>query len=339
MKIHRLGVIGVGSIAGKFHLPAFSGLPNASLCALSDLDSAKLKGVGARYGIKKLFTNYRQMLRDRDIDAVVIASPSGSHYRHVMDALKAGKHVMVEKPFALTGREAWAMTDYAKKVRRVLLCAQHNRFRPETQAILKTIRSGAIGEVYYSKATVLVSRGVPIPAHYTKSAKSGGGPLYDSGAHLIDIAWWLMGCPKPVQVTGNCWHKLSHERHLQCEDLAVAYIRFTNKAVMVLEASYLIHEKDDRIECRCYGDKGSVVWPKAILTKEQAGRLRQQKLSYDPNIFASVAQAKHFLSCIDKPKAPRIVPADQSATVVRMLEAIHESSKTGKTIYLNERDR
>ncbi len=339
---HKAGLIGLGYIANYFHLPAWQKIRGCDLVAVCDADRNKLAAAGKKYGIKGLYADYRKLLENDEVDIVTVATPNSFHYRHTIDALNMGKHVIVEKPFAVTYRQAVDMIACARRNKRLLMCAQHNRFRPETASLYNAIRSGKLGNIYYAKATVLSARGVPSQLHYTESARKGGGPLYDSGSHLLDLAWWFMGCPKPSSVYAHKWRELAQakgvqdplfRRNYRSEDLCVAQVRFENGAVIFLEASYLINQPGDIIQCTLFGTKAGASWPAATVSREVKGKIETYKLKTDHNILASVRQLQAFIDRLNGKKS-NIVPPEESAAVIRMIEAIHRSGEKGKVVYI-----
>ncbi|RLE69585.1 MAG: gfo/Idh/MocA family oxidoreductase, partial [Thermoprotei archaeon] len=189
----RVGVIGCGSI-GKVHISNLKKLPGVDVVAACDIDEGELKVVKEKFGVESLYTDYHDLVSRSDLDAVVVATPNYLHYPMTVDALKEGKHVLCEKPPALTAREVREMYEASRKYGRALLIGLTMRFRPDSRALKSYVENVGIGEPYYARAGVLRRSGIPgYGSWFTRRSEAGAGPLYDIGVHALDLAFWLMG--------------------------------------------------------------------------------------------------------------------------------------------------
>ncbi len=150
------------------------------------------------------YDDYQQMIDKTAPQAVVIALPNVLHHPVTMYALKAGCHVLGEKPMAMNVAEAKEMAETARKLKRTLMINFSYRFKPTTIAMEKAIASGQLGEIYFANTGWLRQNGIPRGVGwFYKKKMAGGGPLIDLGVHRIDLAWYLMGRPKVASVSGT----------------------------------------------------------------------------------------------------------------------------------------
>ena len=304
-----------------------------------------LRGLAQRFGIKSVYSSIEEMLEEATLDAVDICSPHRFHHQHALLALGAGLHCLVEKPFATTGQEALAVVEAARAQERVVMCAQHQRFRPPSMALKEIIEAGELGEIYHARVDAMSARGVPrqVNNSFTDLTKAGGGPLIDQGAHGIDLAWWLMGCPTPKSAfavtsgimapgrgrttSGGAWDVYT------VEDFSAGILTFSGGASIGISTSYLANCENDRFGCELLGTLAGAVWPELVITRPDGDDVRRDTVDPGMDHLASVEEFRHFVSVIAKTRAP-IVPPDQSVMVVKMIEALYKSAATGRLIKL-----
>ena len=204
MNTARIGIIGLG--IGKWHLDSFKQTKNAEVVALCDANEERLKKIGAEAGITKLYATIGALLRNKDIAAVSVCLQNYLHAKVAVAAMRAGKHVLCEKPLAASVKDARKIVQAEKETGKRCMVAMKFRFTPEAHYIAGELKNGAFGEVYYGYTHYLRPLGgIPIGAGnwFMNKSKSGGGALIDNGVHLLDINWYLMGCPKPVSAFGS----------------------------------------------------------------------------------------------------------------------------------------
>jgi len=339
----KVGLVGAGAIATTFHLPAWAQVPAASVVAVCDTDSAAASHAAAVFKTNS-YTSYDDMLAREPLDIVDICTPHALHAKQTCQALEHGLHVVVEKPLATEPSEAAAVMALAEAKDRKVMCAQHQRFRPVTRAARTLIENNELGQIYYARAQAIKCRNVPAhSASYTNRRLSGGGPLMDLGSHVIDLAWWLMGCPAPAQVLGKVMTRLAVDSgtsnaggrwgHYDVEDFACAQVQFSNGAVMSVETSYLLNSHRDIVQVELFGDKGGLLWPELILTRDEDGDFGRTKVEVSDDTLASVAELDHFVECVLENK-PTMIPLRESRTVVDIISAIYESSERASAVRL-----
>ncbi|MEI6914271.1 MAG: Gfo/Idh/MocA family oxidoreductase, partial [Armatimonadota bacterium] len=249
----RTGVIGLGLGAG--HVAAYQAMDNAEVIAICDISEPWLKYCQDDWKISTGYTDYREMLKNKDIDAISIALPTKLHAEATIEALQAGKHVLVEKPMAVTGDEAQAMADAAKKSGRVLMVSYNQRFGQDVMFLKRYIGEGHLGDIYFARTLWRRPLGMLPPAMHPRptgaynrnwfnEANNGGGVARDLGSHVIDIAMWLLGFPEIESVTGKAFNIFLPEwlagQGVQCDadDHSVGFVKFKNGACLQIEAAF-----------------------------------------------------------------------------------------------------
>ena len=174
----RVGFIGSGGIA-RHHMGLLAKFDDVEIVAASDVSEPALKMVEEQFGIKKTFTDYKEMLKDVKLDAIDVCTPNYLHAQPSIDALNKGLTVIVEKPMAMNAKEAQAMVDAAKKNDQLLVIGFQYRYSSEAQAIKRYIDAGEFGKVLYARCKALRRRGIPNWGVFTRKDLQGGGPWID----------------------------------------------------------------------------------------------------------------------------------------------------------------
>ncbi|NOU85581.1 gfo/Idh/MocA family oxidoreductase, partial [Paenibacillus sp. LMG 31460] len=280
----KIGIIGVGSISG-FHLKSYQKLEGVELYAVCDLNGARAEEKAKQYGISHVYTDYRELLANPEVEAVSICTWNNTHAEISIAALRAGKHVLVEKPLCRTVEEALQIQEAVRETGKTLQVGFVRRYDANAQLVKRFIDNGELGEIYYAKASSLRRLGNP-GGWFADQERSGGGPLIDIGVHVLDLIWYLMGRPKPVSISGNTYKKLGNRSHVRnlsfykaadydpntngVEDLANALIRFENGASLLVDVSFTLHAKKDETTVKLFGDQGGVeLEPELILVTEK----------------------------------------------------------------------
>jgi predicted dehydrogenase len=348
MKTLRVGIIGSGGIAQSAHIPNYQKCKNVEVVACCDIVEATAKACAEKFNIPHYFTDYNEMLEKVDLDIVSVCTPNYMHKDPTIAALKAGCHVMVEKPIAMNAAEGREMVETAKKVGRKLAMGLNSRQSSAAQALKRAVDAGEMGEIYYAKAMALRRRGIPSWGVFGEKDKQGGGPLIDIGVHIMDLTLWLMGHPKPTAVSGKCYTKFGN-RHgvigiwgqwnvetFTVEDFAVGFVRFENGATMTVEASFAANIERDVFDCKILGTEGGCqLDPLRIFTERNQTLyditpvMLPQVNTYEQNI------AKFVQAVRDDTEVP--VPGEQGLMVTEIIDAIYESAEKGREVILNER--
>jgi predicted dehydrogenase len=251
MQTVKLGLIGAGGIA-QAHCRAIAEVEGVEVVAASDIVQENVERTAERWGIEHTFTDYDEMLEMDELDGVVVCTPTAVHAAPTIAALKAGKHVLCEKPMEAMLDAAADMVRTAHETGKILMVALKLRFSPQVIVAKKVVDEGTLGDVYYAECVADRRRGNP-GRSFVKKATAGFGAGADIGVYALDTALYLMGHPKPVSVaaiTSNYislhadpvigqWGKNLHETEV--EDFAAAWVRFENGARLVFKTSWCMH--------------------------------------------------------------------------------------------------
>ncbi|MBD3184657.1 hypothetical protein GF312_20420 [Candidatus Poribacteria bacterium] len=342
----RIGVIGLG--IGRWHLESYMAIDEVKVVALCDVDTEKLQSAATRYGISKIFTDYNKLCEMNKLDAVSICVPNYLHVPIAVCALENGKHILCEKPLSISPEEGQKILEAVRKRPELkAMMAMKFRFNKDSMYLRNLIEKGKLGDIYYGFSTYLRQLGgIPkMGTWFTKKNMSGGGPLIDNGVHFLDLIWWLMGCPKPVEAFGVTYAKFGpygkgargwkgepSPEVFDVEDLALGTIKFDNDASVMLDNAWAAMVEKEVIGMRLCGTKGgATLWPFKICL-ENNGNI----ISKTPDLekMKGGNQFEHFVNCIQEDEKP-LSTIEQGVTVLKMLDAIYRSAKKGKSVSID----
>lgn len=345
----RIGIIGTGGIS-HVHMVGYNVLENVEVVAACDINESRVMEFCEKYGVKKLYTDYNEMLRLEELDGVSVCTWNNSHAAATIAALNAGKNVLCEKPMAMNAIEAQKMKDAADKSGKILMIGFVKRFGMETRICKEFIDNGHLGEIYYAKASYLRRCGNP-GGWFADIKRSGGGPLIDLGVHVIDQVRYLMGKPKPVSVSAATFNRIGmrydvkgierykaadYSDYCDVEDMAAALVRFDNGAVLSVETSFSLNIKEDSSSLELFGTKaGARLEPKLEIYSEIddylvdiSPRYNKEKNTFDEWFSKEIA---HFTDCIAN-GTECISPAQDGIELMKILDAAYTSAKAGKEV-------
>lgn len=370
MKKIRIGIVGCGFIANGKHLPSMARFADVEVVAFCDLIIEKAQASAQRFGAPDALvcTDYRDLLKRDDIDAIHVCTPNSSHAEITVAALKAGKHVMCEKPMAKTAAQAKEMLDAYKSTGKLLTIGYQNRFRDDSQLIKKLCDNGDLGDIYLGKAFATRRRGVPTWGVFMDKEKQGGGPLIDLGTHALDLTLWMMQNYEPDTVLGSTFNKIGKmgspansmgpwdPAKYEVEDSAFGLVRMKNGATIFLEASWAINMvvSNEAMTMLCGTKGGADMFPPTgpivrtaefqsapsyhvRINGENSGKLFIQNYAMGA-AFLGDGGAEQFaggtlemdtwLKAI-KGEGELVVKPEQAYTVTCILEAIYNSANSG----------
>jgi predicted dehydrogenase len=342
-------VVGCGVI-GPWHAKAIQLAPKCELIALCDIETEKAQKLAAEYGNVPCYKDHRTMLKkEPDIDCVCVCVPSGLHWRIAVDAARAGRHVLSEKPLDITLRTMDRMIDACAAANVKLGCIFQSRTRGITKAARKIVREGKLGKLVLADCYQKFYRS---PAYY-KSAGwrgtwelDGGGALMNQGVHGIDQLLHVVGDVDTVTA-----HAAPLVRDIPVEDTAVAILQFRNGAFGVIEGTTSV---TPGMSCRTelHGENGTLIFNdgglvKYALAKERAGIAQDVPLTIkepepsrstasDPkalSVLGHMIQVKDMAQAILNDREP-MVPGEEARKAVELILAIYKSARTGKTAKL-----
>jgi len=349
----KVGIIGSGMISG-FHISGYLKSNRAEIYALADVDQEVLNSRGDEFDVppERRFTDYRRLLALETIDAVSICTPNIFHCRQTIAALKAGKHVLCEKPMAMTPAEAKRMVAVAEQTHRKLQIGLHHRFRNDAAFVRKLVADGKLGEIYFARCQAVRRRGVPSWGVFGQADKQGGGGLIDIGVHQIDLTWWLMGKPTPVAVSGQTYRTIGDKpgrvgvfgrwdnKTYTVEDFACGLVRFENGATMSIECGFNVNLDAPREGCHIVGTKGGAGLSPLSVQVEMNGHLtdctpRHVEVADKPNPLGDLNDHEKEVVAFCRSVAgnkPVLVPASEAIWTQRIIAGLYESAKTGREV-------
>lgn len=252
-RVLRAALVGCGRIS-KNHVDAIRKADGIALVAVADVVSERAKALGDAEGVP-WFTSLDDMLAKAECDVVVVATPSGLHPEHAIAAAKAGKHVITEKPMAISLAGADAMIAACEAAGTHLFVVKQNRLNAPIQLLRRAIDKGRFGRIYTANCTVRWSR----PQEYYDQAPWRGTWAYDGGAflnqasHYIDLMQWLLGDPASVVAM-----TATMARKIEAEDTGAAVVTFKSGAMGVFEVTMLTYPKNLEGSITILGETGTV---------------------------------------------------------------------------------
>jgi predicted dehydrogenase len=329
----RIGLAGVGAIAQLAHLPVLSRMRGVKVAALCDNDGPKAGAIAERFEVPDVFTDFEDMLEAGVIDAAVVATPNHLHEPHALAALKAGVHVLVERPLSITARGVERILAAAQRADRKVHVAVNHRFRSDVQALDRFLRGGELGKLQSFRAGAY--QHLPVREGWRhRRNEAGGGVWLSDGLPLLDLALWLADFPEPVRVSasmsrGNAKQAVEEAMlvHLECEggldfsfDVSWSYVGTEERWWFeTLSARGSTRLAPLRV-VKLLNGRPTDVSPTGAAARESAF------------IQSYRAELAHFVAVVlgESPYEP---PDDQ-VTVQRVLEAAYRAAEEGKEIRL-----
>ena len=328
----RVGLLGLGAIAQVVHLPILANLRNAKLAAVCDVDRPKAKAIASRFAIERLCPNDDSVFTADDIDAIVICTPSHLHESQAIAGLEAGKHVLVEKPLALSADAAARVIAAAERADRTLMVAMNNRYRPDAAALKPFADGGELGRIFLARGAWL-NRKVRVvrPTWRHRQTTAGGGAMMDLGVQALDLAMWLLGFPQAASVVCH----MHTDEGMEVEDTAAMLLRLADGAGVSLTVSWSLVAERDRHYMRLLGTRGSgAIAPLAVYKEVETGLLDVTP-SLPPgreNLYTASYRAEltHFIDAARG--AAEVEPPKEQVELMRLVALAYESAKEGREV-------
>lgn len=328
----RLGIIGLGHW-GPNYLRIFSGIESATVVACAEADATKHARFKHLYSSVRFVTDANAVIADPEIDAVIIATPTATHFKLTQSALEHKKHVLVEKPLTPTSAEAQQLVAIADREKRILMVGHTFLYNTAVQAVKKMIQAGELGHL-----------------HYFSAVRTNLGPIRQDVNALVDLAphdistllYWLDQMPETVSATGACY------LNPKVEDIAFVTLRFPNSVLAQVHVSWLepvkvrrttvigdrkmaVFNDIDAMEPLRVFDKGVTLAPKSYTNFQEFQMIIREGDVVIPKIAPAEplqAQCRDFLSAVDQRKAP-VSDGVFGVRVVQVLEAALHSMRSG----------
>jgi predicted dehydrogenase len=335
----RVGIVGAGYI-GEIHSKAVNHQPNAELAAVVDVDEDKARSFAEKHSIPKIYSSLEELIKNNQVDAIVIGTPNYLHAPQSIAALQAGLHVFVEKPMALSVEEAIRMDRASQDTSRTLMIGHCWRYDAEVNWLRAQVAAKTLGDIIRTKGYGIHENWGPA-GWFTEKKLSGGGALMDMGIHAIDTARYLLGDPEPVSVYAQIG---TYYGDYDVDDTGVLIITWKDGTVSDIESGWWQPYSDGpEAATRLFGVKGyGSIFPSRLVLPV-AGTDRTEVIEngfvFPRQEHCEQAmydrQMSHFLSCITEHATPDSSPA-KGVSNMRILAAAYKSAETGTVVRLEE---
>jgi predicted dehydrogenase len=321
----KIGVVGLGSVAQLIHLPNLMKLNSVEVTSVAEVNKSRLSVIADKFNIKEKYTDYNELLAKSEVEAVIIATPTGTHKEIAMAALKAKKDVLVEKPLARSLAETKPIVESAKRNKKKLMVGLNLRYRPDAMILKSLINSDEIGEPNYIKA-IWVRRQSSREKWFTKKAESGGGVIIDLGILLLDLALWLLDYPTVHTVSTQSFNMNTKT----VEDTSVSFIRCKKSALISLETSWSLLLDKDQFNITVYGSKGSASINPFRVFKKLEDRLIELSPPKEENPVTLFQKSyynelKSFIAAV-RGISPPMSTGEEGLIRMRIVEAMYKSA-------------
>ena len=326
----RVGIIGSGAIVQVAHLPTLRKMKSVEVSAICDTDLPKARAIADRFGVKNAFDDIEDLLGYEELDALVLCTPNHLHESHILAALSADLHVLVEKPLALTATSAQKIARAAEKSDKVVLVGMNHRYRPDVQLVRSFVQSGELGTVDSVRGSWHVFRASRAQLGWRQKRElSGGGAMLDLGLTMLDLAFWLAGNPVPERVTAV----LDLERGV--EQSGSAFVVCEGGVSVFVDVTWHHIGPGERFGVGLRGSKGTAAINPLTVWKELNGVAVDvsptgsisRETAYNASFRAEWA---HFQAAV---QGEASVPSLQDqVTLHKVLDAIYRSALEGKSV-------
>lgn len=358
----KVGYAVVGLGIGKAHADAAAACENARLVAVCDLVQAKMDKIVEKYPGTKTYTDFDELMKDPEVEIVSICLPSSMHAEYAVRAMRAGKHVLVEKPLDITPEAAMQIEAARLETGKKAGVVHQNRNNADMLPLKKAVASGHLGKVYLGTFAVKWYRRQSYyegeQAWHGTWDVDGGGSLMNQSVHTVDLMQWLMGDVESVTS-----HMDIYDHDIETEDTTVSIVRFKSGALATFVSTTCAYPGIST-EISVYGTNGSVeadqdvlkTWKIREFSDEFAEELgldatdeeeeEEEMLArygkgnpgyqalYPDTPFGHRSVVEDMVDAVLHDRDPQILPLEAIKSV-RIVRAVYESAKTGKTIYLD----
>ena len=331
----KVGIIGGGAITQVAHLPVLKKLKSIEVRAICDTDLPKARALADWFGVKDAFDDIEELLRYEELDAVVICSPNHLHESHILAALSADLHVLVEKPLAMSATSAARILRGAEKRSRVVMVGMNHRYRPDVQIVRSFVQSGELGTVDSVRGSWHVFR--PSRAQLgwrQKRDQSGGGAMLDLGLSTLDLGLWLGGNPVPIRVSAAL-DAVGKERAV--EQSGSAFVVCENGMSLFVDVTWHHLGEGERFGVGLRGSKGTAAINPLTVWKEMHGvpvDVSPTGSGSRENAFTASYRAEwaHFEAALaGEAKVPSL---HDHLVLHKVIDAIYRSAEDGRDVEL-----
>jgi predicted dehydrogenase len=338
----RYAVVGLGHLSLEEILPSLSSCKKSKLTALVSGSPEKMKKVAAQYGIKAencySYQTYDQLKNNKDVDVIYIVLPNSLHKEYVIRGARAGKHILCEKPMAISSKECEEMIAACNSANVKLMIAYRIQYQPHNRKVREMLQQKTFGNPKLIEASN--SQSSANPAHWRhKKALAGGGALPDIGLYCLNTNRFILG-EEPTEVFAYQYSTPGNPLFTEVEELVSWQMRFPSGLIASCTTDYNVHEsRHYRVLC----EKGWINMDKAyaykgqkLMTARAEGKMERQEDIGLAEIDQFGAEMDHFSDCILNNKRP-YTPGEEGLQDHIIMEAIYQSAREGKPVKINSR--
>ena len=345
----RYALIGCGGCGVRKHLASYARYPDdVELYGVYDFDAQLANAAAEEFAVPHQYAHYEDLLADRHIDIVSVATANFLHAPITIAALKAGKHVHVEKPIALNAAQAQAIAAEERLSGKKVMVALNNRFSETSRFAKQYVDDGHLGEIYHARCGWRRRNNFIRPGRWFSIKEySGGGPLIDLGVHFFDLTLHLTGFPVPVAVSASTYNKFVGELHdattgkplFDVEDIAVGFAKFDTGLSVAFEFSWGSHIEQEVNYFELLGSRGGMSMYNGEL--KIFSTLQGEMVDIVPKV-ANVTkwgetETRHFIDCIREDRPP-LSPSDDAVKMMQIIDAIYASAASGREVRISATD-
>ena len=331
----RVGIVGGGAITQVAHLPVLKKLKSIEVLAICDTDLPKARALADRFGVKDAVDDIEDLLRTEGLDAVVICSPNHLHESHILAALSANMHVLVEKPLTMSAASTQRILRAAEKRPRIVMVGMNHRYRPDVQIVRSFVQSGELGRIESVRGSWHVFRPSRNQLGWRQRRdQAGGGAMLDLGLSILDLGLWLGGMPAPVRVSA-CLDGLGRDRGV--EQSGSAFVACENGMSLFVDVTWHHLGEGERFGVGLRGSKGTAAINPLTVWKELHGMpvdVSPTSSGSRENAFTASYRAEwaHFEAAILG--QAKVASLQEHLVLHRIMDAVYKSSEDGRDVIL-----
>ena len=331
----KVGIIGGGAIAQVAHLPVLKKLRSIEVQAICDTDLPKARALADRFGIKDALDDIEDLLRYEALDAVVICSPNHLHESHILAALSAGVHILVEKPLTMSAASTQRILRAAEKRDRVVMVGMNHRYRPDVQIVRSFVQSGELGRIESVRGSWHIFRPSRNQLGWRQRRdQAGGGAMLDLGLSILDLGLWLGGTPAPVRVSA-CLDAAGKERTV--EQSGSAFVVCENGMSLFVDVTWHHLGEGERFGVGLRGSKGTAAINPLTVWKDLHGMpvdVSPTSSGSRENAFTASYRAEwaHFEAAIAG--EAKVASLQEHLVLHRIMDAVYKSAEDGRDVIL-----
>ncbi|MDW7680168.1 MAG: Gfo/Idh/MocA family oxidoreductase [bacterium] len=332
-KTVKIGLSGASGAAQILHLPILTKMSNVEIVAICDRNRDRAQRIAERFYIRQVFSDFEEMIASADLDVIDVCSEVQYHLSEVSHALKAGKHVLVEKPFAQNAIEAEQMVNIAEQQQKQLMALMNLKFRSDAIALKSILNHNQIGKTFLMKAGWM--RRNEKWQQKQMFLRNQQGVIMHLGLQVMDLGLWLLNNPRVKTVKAVSFNQIMKS---WVEDTALIMLQMIDNTVFTIEVGWNMNYGKDSLYVELFGEKGAArLNPLSILTEQNKKLVNitpsQVIFRGDPYLKSYENEFSHFLFCLSN----KLTLQSSGAEIIerfKIMDAIFQSIQTGCEVVL-----